>query len=199
MIRRLFTIASVLSLLLCIATIVLWASSRHGGHEYVRAFWTQDQSWSTVTSSPPDPEDTPLLLQWHLGWDRSGIFYRQHTAGFTGDQTYTDRVRQRLEQMAPRDQVLRGWDIAIPDPFAASRGLNGGAWGSGNALGLSYGQAVFVLLLLPITWAMRAALRSRHRRAERRIGLCPVCQYDLRASVGRCPECGTPTPIKMKA
>lgn len=50
-------------------------------------------------------------------------------------------------------------------------------------------------LLLPL-WSLARFIRSKalHRR-RRRIGRCIVCNYDLRATPDRCPECGT-TPAK---
>jgi len=53
-----------------------------------------------------------------------------------------------------------------------------------------YWAASFVSGAWPI-WSMASVVRHKARRRRReRAGLCPVCGYDLRATPGRCPECG---------
>ena len=52
--------------------------------------------------------------------------------------------------------------------------------------------------LLPSLRAMTVtrAVRRRHRRRARSVArLCPDCGYDLRATPGRCPECGTAASV----
>jgi hypothetical protein len=49
---------------------------------------------------------------------------------------------------------------------------------------------VEVFAILPLMWLLRRYVRCR--RIAR--GICDHCGYDLRASPGRCPECGT-TPL----
>ncbi len=51
-----------------------------------------------------------------------------------------------------------------------------------------------VALPLPLAWGIAWTIRQTRRRPS---GLCTHCGYDLRATPGRCPECGAvPTTAK---
>jgi hypothetical protein len=51
-----------------------------------------------------------------------------------------------------------------------------------------------VPFIISTIWPLLWLLRARRERRGRRLGLCPICGYDLRESFGRCPECGTASP-----
>ncbi len=58
------------------------------------------------------------------------------------------------------------------------------------ALQIPHHMAAAPFLILPAAWLVQ----HRRRRRRTRLNCCTTCGYDLRASAGRCPECGTPMP-----
>ena len=85
-----------------------------------------------------------------------------------------------------------------PDKPRPRTGLT---WSSGSSFWLPpgwdptatipYWHLLMYFGALPLWWCVRrlaslAALQNRRRKR----GLCSMCGYDLRASCGRCPECG---------
>ena len=171
--RHLFTLSSAASLLLCVAVCVVWVRSY-----FVAEGWT------------------------HVERPAEGVnFARFHTLGWSRGRALVARV---MLEVGPdgRDElprvVYRRADR--PGQMLANRQTTG-IWGR---LGFTreYDPRIGGRVTFPL-WsvaAFGAALPGVHlvgrwyllRAARRRTaaGLCPACGYDLRATPGRCPECG---------
>jgi hypothetical protein len=68
--------------------------------------------------------------------------------------------------------------------------------GLGTMLGIIAGCYAMLFSFGPMIVLL--FLRPRHRREQSDpIQYCLNCGYDLRASIERCPECGTPVPARQ--
>ncbi|MEX2212548.1 MAG: hypothetical protein WD768_00375 [Phycisphaeraceae bacterium] len=67
---------------------------------------------------------------------------------------------------------------------------------TGWMITIHFGWLIPLFSLLPTYW-----LLNRHKEPRRRakLGLCLACGYDLRGSVGVCPECGAISTSKAPA
>jgi hypothetical protein len=175
MARRLLNLLTLLSLLLLVATAVLWVRSYRTVEQYCRlddATGREDEvvllyggvHVARVENLATLARQANLVLE--TGWTATPRASSGRAPSFDWQVFYNRNVVVRLEVLGFR--WLTGslgatnvmWSIRIPLWLPAS-----------------------VFALLPALW-----LSKRLRR--RRPGRCPRCGYDLRATPGRCPECG---------
>ena len=173
--RRLFTVCSAASLLLCVAACVLWARSysvadrflvngsrwRHTHHQAVSGFMTS--------------------LNGHLIFSHAA--YPRDYEG-DGDLAHHRKpIRYSLEQSRSEHFLPADYD----DVFGFAIGRGGRMNSDLHWVQIPHGSVVLAASVAPLLWG-RSLARRRRRIAKR---LCPSCGYDLRASPDRCPECGT--------
>lgn len=99
-------------------------------------------------------------------------------------------VHSVSDEEAEARMMRPGWSFAT---FQASRVKVPGM--TAEDVRVPYWLLAILTSALPAWWLLR---RSRERRV-RLLGLCPGCGYDLRASPGRCPECGTLASVSTNA
>jgi hypothetical protein len=172
MIHRLFTLLSVLSLVLCVATCVLW----------VRSYFVDDWVGRVHFSPGIDSED-------HHVWVRSSGGVLELVGG--GDPVENFRAVRWEWRRWPVDgahRILRGDE----PPALSAIGI---AWERQRPL--TTGEVTWgarIRTVWPATFSLLAGtgvlVPVLRRRLRHKAGRCSSCGYDLRASPDRCPECG---------
>ena len=200
--RRLLNLLTALSLLLCVAVVVLWVRSYWRGHSvsWLRPLRGALRSNHQIASSsgslmyireldrftrPPDTD----------GRGKLGLSLQPLPATPPGESL--GRVVERLGGAYwlgftswRHVNVLRGVDPA---------GYARGDWANmyfvrgtrtTQIVVVPYWALAATTALLPTGWAAWHVARRRTRR-RRTQSLCRSCGYDLRATPNKCPECGT--------
>jgi hypothetical protein len=175
--------ATVVSLVLCVATVVLW----------VRSYRGTDSLSIRVPGEVERPGDHgPLSLTFGVASSRGALVLTR----------WEDETRVRIDEpYPPPPPTLRISAHHSPGPWQVERGWQTRRWhgyagffsgseyysGSGASSDLRYFALPYWCPVLVLTLMASPVLRRSRRQ---RPGLCPSCGYDLRATPDRCPECG---------
>ena len=175
--RRQFTILAVVSLLMCVATAV-FALRTYSGEEFIRLSGHNAYTVAMYAGQLRLSLESENIVRWGVEGkpvDFSSEWTWQHDRSQRGggNKQETDFLGfGRFEYSADQGLTLaemRGWrqrGIVLPLPLLAA-----------------------TTAIAPVSWLV-LRIRATRRRSRLRNGLCPSCGYDLRATPGRCPECG---------
>jgi hypothetical protein len=179
---------ALVSLVVCLAATGMW----------VRSYWVGDN------------------LRWRVGVRVEGGYgerefdLRSSAGGFAAAvSTRTSRSERGMEALRVAPGVRPGWYRYTPRerPYWWAGERTGWErvgfefrrsddpnlfWGYEHrfrGVAAPYWAVVLAAAVWP-AWRVGPMVRRRRSRRWRGRGLCGVCGYDLRASVGRCPECG---------
>jgi len=174
--RKLFTAASVLSLLLCVATVVLWVGSSATETIHLRCSARYELSalsvdWGTSLSVTRSTYfSTPQFIEWP---DYKGI---------------DPRRAAWLAARATKVGHFSGFRVEVSHDLDSESMAN---YTSEIDRGISKTLVIPAWFLL-ITTETLPTLWVTSRRGSLGSGHCRTCHYDLTGNTsGVCPECGT--------
>jgi hypothetical protein len=169
----LFNALTVLSLLLCLATVALWE---------------RNQSISDLIWYRSAMTEKGVLFT-----TRAIYIYHEHVIGAKPLKTpygFGRGTQMLMSQFLPSTiDVYNGFG-----DFHMVRGSDGRTQQA--FVTVPYWSMLGVFATIPLVQTVHY-LRQRRARHRSGTGLCVTCGYDLRATPDRCPECGTWAPTHV--
>ena len=159
--RHLFNLLPILSLLICVATIVLWINSYF---RFCSAYWANTSSFGVVAYVP---KSEIVAIVFHINHDAHGSEFRISSP---------PRPFQHYLMSGSPLSDFHGFGI-VHETARFSPSIS-----KFTGLALPCWAIVLATSIAPLIW---------FRRQRTELGKCAKCGYDLRATPERCPECGT--------
>ena len=188
MIRRLFTAASVVSLLMCLGAVVLWVRSYHRVDVVLREAIQKVRDQYGYPTVYVISENGAVGVDWPR--DSSIETRLPHTrwvaASEPVEQLPSNLVASPLGSL---DGGVHGVHLGRYG-FCYDKSRGGVPFWEHYKVVIPYWALAMPALLLPALWTWRRIVRAQRVPKNH----CQTCGYDLRASADRCPECGTPIP-----
>jgi hypothetical protein len=191
LLRLLFTVAGVISSVLAAGTAAVW----------VRSHWVGDAIEFCTSAT----KEGVHVVEGHTlriggGLVRLDTDYNRFTPG-APDRPWS--YRRELPDRATwgRSGTNLPWPqrLGFLHLYRFDANVNWYEWNFGQRImRMPLWVPLFVFSIAPGYWLVRQAAAFR-RRGRRVAGICPTCGYDLRATPGRCPECGSAIPSSSPA
>jgi hypothetical protein len=191
--RYFLNVLTTLSLLLCVATAVLWVRSWRAGDyvacQGIHAPGVRGERSLIIASSAGRLHVRRLRVHLPAFTAEELAEFNQH-AGVGAEPS---GFQWRFGVRRPVPHGFLGFHLDRTDEPQQYRFAGGHQKGRREEFNLTVPH--WLLVVLSAAMPARAAVTGRRRRilARRlRLGRCLLCGYDLRATPGTCPECGSP-------
>jgi hypothetical protein len=216
MIRRLFTFASALSLLLCVVTVVLWVRSYGNSdtHEFNHsgARWevVSDRGKLVLDDEPQKRLGRQFAQKMHEKYiedfDRGIAEYKRIWGDIWGDNRVSGKMQRPRAPLSENEHDELGEKlkelVRVQQERKQTNSVNNANWQRAEAIVIAPAiyhsiphRVVASIAAVPSAVWLTLSLVSRRRKHRRRIeNRCPSCGYDLRASKTDAPNAARRSP-----